>query len=88
MAYFGLKALDEVFHAPPKQLGKDYSADLCALPGLCRYRHIAGGQDQRGPLHYRSGGRDQVEWLREPRLKVAINGTAAFSVRKGRRFGV
>ena len=27
MAYFGLKALDEVFHAPPKQLAKDSSAD-------------------------------------------------------------
>jgi ribose transport system substrate-binding protein len=30
MAYFGLKALDEVFHAPPKQLSKDYSADAFA----------------------------------------------------------
>jgi ribose transport system substrate-binding protein len=30
MAYAGLKALDEVFHAPPKQLGKDYSADSFA----------------------------------------------------------
>jgi ribose transport system substrate-binding protein len=30
MAYVGLKALDEVFHAPPKQLGKDYSADSFA----------------------------------------------------------
>jgi ribose transport system substrate-binding protein len=30
MAYFGLKMLDEVFHAPPKQLGKDYSADSFA----------------------------------------------------------
>ena len=27
MAYVGLKALDEVFHAPPAQLSKDYSAD-------------------------------------------------------------
>ena len=27
MAYVGLKALDEIFHAPPKDLGKDYSAD-------------------------------------------------------------
>jgi ribose transport system substrate-binding protein len=27
MAYTGLKALDEVFHAPPSKLGKDYSAD-------------------------------------------------------------
>jgi ribose transport system substrate-binding protein len=27
MAYVGLKGLDEVFHAPPKQMGKDYSAD-------------------------------------------------------------
>jgi ribose transport system substrate-binding protein len=27
MAYVGLKALDEVFHAPPAQLTKDYSAD-------------------------------------------------------------
>ena len=25
MGYFGLKALDEVFHNPPKQLDKDYS---------------------------------------------------------------
>jgi ribose transport system substrate-binding protein len=30
MAYMGLKALDEVFHAPPKQLDKDYSADSFA----------------------------------------------------------
>jgi ribose transport system substrate-binding protein len=30
MAYIGLKALDEVFHAPPKQLNKDYSADSFA----------------------------------------------------------
>jgi len=30
MAYFGLKALDEVYHAPPKQLSKDYSADAFA----------------------------------------------------------
>jgi len=27
MAYVGLKALDEIFHAPPKELGKDYSSD-------------------------------------------------------------
>jgi ribose transport system substrate-binding protein len=27
MAYVGLKALDEIFHAPPQQLGKDYSSD-------------------------------------------------------------
>ena len=27
MGYVGLKALDEIFHAPPKQLGKDYSVD-------------------------------------------------------------
>jgi ribose transport system substrate-binding protein len=30
MGYAGLKALDEVFHAPPKDLGKDYSADSFA----------------------------------------------------------
>jgi ribose transport system substrate-binding protein len=30
MGYLGLKGLDEVFHAPPKQLGKDYSADAFA----------------------------------------------------------
>ncbi|MGB8260045.1 MAG: substrate-binding domain-containing protein [Terracidiphilus sp.] len=30
MGYVGLKALDEVFHNPPKQLGKDYSADAFA----------------------------------------------------------
>jgi ribose transport system substrate-binding protein len=30
MAYFGLKALDEIYHAPPKQLAKDYSADSFA----------------------------------------------------------
>jgi ribose transport system substrate-binding protein len=30
MAYVGLKALDEVFHAPPKLLTKDYSADSFA----------------------------------------------------------
>jgi ribose transport system substrate-binding protein len=27
MGYVGLKALDEIFHAPPKQLSKDYSVD-------------------------------------------------------------
>ena len=27
MGYVGLKALDEIFHAPPKQLGRDYSVD-------------------------------------------------------------
>ncbi|MGD0547322.1 MAG: substrate-binding domain-containing protein, partial [Terracidiphilus sp.] len=30
MGYFGLKALDEVFHSPPKQLTKDYSTDAFA----------------------------------------------------------
>lgn len=30
MGYFGLKALDEVFHAPPKQLAKDYSTNSFA----------------------------------------------------------
>ena len=30
MGYVGLDALDEVFHAPPKQFGKDYSADSFA----------------------------------------------------------
>jgi ribose transport system substrate-binding protein len=30
MGYAGLKALDEVFHAPPRQLDKDYSADAFA----------------------------------------------------------
>jgi ribose transport system substrate-binding protein len=30
MGYVGLKALDEVFHAPPKEFGKDYSADSFA----------------------------------------------------------
>lgn len=30
MGYLGLKGLDEVFHAPPKQLDKDYSADAFA----------------------------------------------------------
>jgi ribose transport system substrate-binding protein len=30
MAYVGLKMLDEVFHAPPRQLGKDYGADAFA----------------------------------------------------------
>lgn len=30
MGYFGLKALDQVFHAPPIMLGKDYSADPLA----------------------------------------------------------
>ncbi len=30
MGYVGLKALDEVFHDPPKSLGKDYSADSFA----------------------------------------------------------
>jgi ribose transport system substrate-binding protein len=28
MAFFGLRALDEVFHAPPAQLNKDWSADV------------------------------------------------------------
>lgn len=27
MAYVGLKALDEIFHSPPAQMGRDYSAD-------------------------------------------------------------
>ena len=27
MGYFGLKALDEIFHAPPSQLGKDFNSD-------------------------------------------------------------
>jgi ribose transport system substrate-binding protein len=27
MAYVGLKALDEVFHAPPRELNKDYASD-------------------------------------------------------------
>jgi len=27
MAVVGLKELDEIFHNPPKQLDKDYSAD-------------------------------------------------------------
>ncbi|HEY1985533.1 MAG TPA: substrate-binding domain-containing protein [Terracidiphilus sp.] len=27
MGWVGLKALDEIFHAPPKQMGKDYSVD-------------------------------------------------------------
>ncbi len=27
MGWVGLKALDEIFHAPPQQLGKDYSVD-------------------------------------------------------------
>jgi ribose transport system substrate-binding protein len=30
MAFVGLKALDEVFHAPPQKLNKDYSADSFA----------------------------------------------------------
>jgi ribose transport system substrate-binding protein len=30
MAYVGLKGLDEVFHDPPQQLGRDYSADAFA----------------------------------------------------------
>ena len=30
MGYVGLKALDDVFHDPPAQLGKDYSADAFA----------------------------------------------------------
>ena len=28
MGYFGLKSLDEIFHAPPSQLGKDFSGDF------------------------------------------------------------
>ena len=30
MGYVGLNSLDEVFHSPPKQVGKDYSADSFA----------------------------------------------------------
>jgi ribose transport system substrate-binding protein len=30
MAYVGLKALDEIFHAPPQNLAKDYSSDPSA----------------------------------------------------------
>jgi ribose transport system substrate-binding protein len=28
MGFYGLKALDEVFHDPPNQLGKDFAADF------------------------------------------------------------
>jgi ribose transport system substrate-binding protein len=28
MGYYGLKALDEIFHAPPTQLGKDFGSDI------------------------------------------------------------
>jgi len=31
MGYVGLKALDEIYHNPPAQLGKDYSSDAFAL---------------------------------------------------------
>jgi ribose transport system substrate-binding protein len=31
MGYVGLKALDDVFHYPPKELGRDYSADSFSL---------------------------------------------------------
>jgi ribose transport system substrate-binding protein len=31
MGYVGLKALDDVFHYPPKQLGKDYSVDSFSI---------------------------------------------------------
>jgi len=35
MGYVGLKSLDDVFHYPPKDLGKDYSADSFApYPGF------------------------------------------------------
>jgi ribose transport system substrate-binding protein len=27
MGYYGLKALDEIFHAPPAQMSKDYGSD-------------------------------------------------------------
>ena len=27
MGFVGLKALDEIFHAPPKQLNHDYASD-------------------------------------------------------------
>ena len=30
MGYMGLKGLDEVFHDPPQQLGRDFSADAFA----------------------------------------------------------
>ncbi len=30
MGYVGLKALDEVFHNPPAEFGKDYSSDAFA----------------------------------------------------------
>ena len=30
MGYFGLKALDEIYHDQPAQFGKDYSADAFA----------------------------------------------------------
>jgi len=38
MAYYGLKMLDEVYHDPPKDLAKDYSADSFAPTVLCGYR--------------------------------------------------
>ncbi|MDE3149519.1 MAG: sugar ABC transporter substrate-binding protein, partial [Acidobacteriota bacterium] len=31
MGYVGLKALDEVFHYPPKQLSKDYTQDAFSI---------------------------------------------------------
>jgi ribose transport system substrate-binding protein len=62
MGYVGLKALDEVFHAPPKALDKDYSADsFSPYPGVCGYRHVAGGQEQCGLVHCRSGGAREVD---------------------------
>ena len=52
MGYYGLKALDEIFHAPPTQLGKDYSIrSVLAVSGVCGYGNFAGGQEQRGSLH-------------------------------------
>ena len=44
MGWVGLKALDEIFHDPPKNVGQGLQRRLvCAVSCVCRYRNFAGG---------------------------------------------
>ena len=72
MGYVGLKALDEVFHDPPEQLDKDLQRGLLlAVPGVCGYGHVAGGQEQRGYLHSGGGGGTEIGGWPAKRLVAA-----------------
>ena len=64
MGYVGLKALDEVYprSAQAAQQGLQRGL-LFAVPGVCGYRHLAGGQEQRGCVHCGGGGKSEVGCL-------------------------